>query len=95
MILIIPILAILREIFDLSDATKPYALLLGEEVKEKNLNLRKMKNPISNLLLFIPIVWMGCDTLEDKKADSFSKAMRKWKKMTPNLRLGFMKRPLP
>ena len=35
MILIIPILAILREIFDLSDSTKPYALLLGEEVKEK------------------------------------------------------------
>jgi predicted PurR-regulated permease PerM len=35
MILIIPILAILREIFDLSDSTKPYALLLGEEVKAK------------------------------------------------------------
>lgn len=35
MILIIPILAILREIFDLSDSTKPYALLLGEEIKEK------------------------------------------------------------
>jgi len=35
MILIIPILAILREIFDLFDSTKPYALLLGEEVKAK------------------------------------------------------------
>jgi len=35
MILIIPILAILREIFDLSDSTKPYALLLGEEAKAK------------------------------------------------------------
>jgi predicted PurR-regulated permease PerM len=35
MILIIPILAILREIFDLSDSTKPYALLLGEEVQAK------------------------------------------------------------
>jgi predicted PurR-regulated permease PerM len=35
MILIIPILAILREIFDLSDSTKPYALLLGEEVLAK------------------------------------------------------------
>lgn len=31
MILIIPILAILREIFDLADSTKPFALLLGEE----------------------------------------------------------------
>jgi predicted PurR-regulated permease PerM len=35
MILIIPILAILREIFDLSNSTKPYALLLGEEVQAK------------------------------------------------------------
>jgi len=35
MILIIPILAILREIFELSDATKPYALLLGEEKNQK------------------------------------------------------------
>jgi predicted PurR-regulated permease PerM len=35
MILIIPVLAILREIFDLSDSTKPYALLLGEEAKAK------------------------------------------------------------
>lgn len=34
MILIIPILAILREIFDLSPSTKPFALLLGEELKE-------------------------------------------------------------
>jgi predicted PurR-regulated permease PerM len=33
MILIIPILAILREIFDLSSSTKPFALLLGEEPK--------------------------------------------------------------
>lgn len=30
-ILIIPIFAILREIFDLSPSTKPFALLLGEE----------------------------------------------------------------
>lgn len=35
MILIIPILAILREIFELSDSTKPYALLLGEERDKK------------------------------------------------------------
>ena len=33
MILIIPMLAILREIFDLSSSTKPFALLLGEEPK--------------------------------------------------------------
>jgi len=33
MILIIPILAILREIFDLSSSTNPFALLLGEETK--------------------------------------------------------------
>jgi predicted PurR-regulated permease PerM len=33
MVLIIPILAILREIFDLSSSTKPFALLLGEEPK--------------------------------------------------------------
>lgn len=31
MILIIPSLAVLRKIFELTDATKPYALLLGEE----------------------------------------------------------------
>jgi predicted PurR-regulated permease PerM len=31
MILIIPALAVLRKIFELTDATKPYALLLGEE----------------------------------------------------------------
>lgn len=31
MILIIPMMAILREIFDLSDSTRPFALLLGEE----------------------------------------------------------------
>ena len=35
MILIIPILAILREIFELSASTKPYALLLGEEKSQK------------------------------------------------------------
>lgn len=36
MILVIPVMAILREIFELSDDTKPYALLMGEEkVKEK------------------------------------------------------------
>lgn len=33
MILIIPILAILREIFDLATSTQPWALLLGEEPK--------------------------------------------------------------
>jgi len=31
MILVIPMMAILREIFDLSEATRPFALLLGEE----------------------------------------------------------------
>jgi predicted PurR-regulated permease PerM len=35
MILIIPVLAILREIFELSDSTKPFALLLGEERNQK------------------------------------------------------------
>jgi predicted PurR-regulated permease PerM len=35
MILVIPTMAILREIFDLSEHTKPFALLLGEE-KEDN-----------------------------------------------------------
>jgi len=34
MILIIPALAVLRKIFELTDATKPYALLLGEEKNE-------------------------------------------------------------
>lgn len=34
MILAIPVLAILREIFDLNDSTKPFALLLGEEKTE-------------------------------------------------------------
>lgn len=35
MILVIPTLAILREIFDLSESTKPFALLLGEEKEEE------------------------------------------------------------
>ncbi|TDQ18552.1 putative PurR-regulated permease PerM [Algoriphagus boseongensis] len=34
MILVIPTLAILREIFDLSEHTKPFALLLGEEKED-------------------------------------------------------------
>ncbi len=34
MILAIPVMAILREIFDLNDSTKPFALLLGEEKTE-------------------------------------------------------------
>jgi len=34
MILAIPVMAILREIFDLNDTTKPFALLLGEEKTE-------------------------------------------------------------
>ncbi|MEB2781692.1 AI-2E family transporter [Algoriphagus sp. C2-6-M1] len=34
MILVIPTMAILREIFDLSDSTQPFALLLGEEKDE-------------------------------------------------------------
>lgn len=34
MILAIPALAIIREIFELSDSTKPFALLLGEEKPE-------------------------------------------------------------
>ncbi|MDX5339241.1 MAG: AI-2E family transporter [Cyclobacteriaceae bacterium] len=36
MILVIPTLAILREIFDLSEHTKPFALLLGEEKEPEN-----------------------------------------------------------
>ena len=35
MILVIPMMAILREIFDLSDSTRPYALLLGEEKEQE------------------------------------------------------------
>lgn len=35
MILVIPVMAILREIFELSENTKPYALLLGEEKNDK------------------------------------------------------------
>ncbi len=35
MILIIPALAILREIFELSESTKPFALLMGEEKETK------------------------------------------------------------
>lgn len=35
MILVIPTMAILREIFELSDETKPFALLLGEEKNEE------------------------------------------------------------
>jgi predicted PurR-regulated permease PerM len=35
MILVIPMMAILREIFELSENTKPYALLLGEEKNDK------------------------------------------------------------
>lgn len=36
MILIIPMMAILREIFDLSESTRPFALLLGEEKEREN-----------------------------------------------------------
>lgn len=35
MILVIPMMAILREIFDLSEATRPFALLLGEEKEDE------------------------------------------------------------
>jgi predicted PurR-regulated permease PerM len=35
MIIIIPTLAILKKIFELSDSTKPYAFLLGEEINNK------------------------------------------------------------
>ncbi|SDA65663.1 Predicted PurR-regulated permease PerM [Algoriphagus alkaliphilus] len=35
MILVIPAMAILREIFDLSENTKPFAMLLGEEKKDE------------------------------------------------------------
>ncbi len=35
MILIIPMMAILREIFDLSESTRPFAVLLGEEKEEE------------------------------------------------------------
>ncbi|HSF56198.1 MAG TPA: AI-2E family transporter [Algoriphagus sp.] len=41
MILVIPTMAILREIFELDESTKPYALLLGEEKKVK---MKKPKN---------------------------------------------------
>lgn len=43
MILAIPVMAILREIFDLNDSTKPFALLLGEEKTEP----KPEKNEIS------------------------------------------------
>jgi predicted PurR-regulated permease PerM len=35
MILVIPTLAILREIFDLSEETKPFAFMLGEDKSDK------------------------------------------------------------
>jgi predicted PurR-regulated permease PerM len=35
MVLVIPTMAILREIFELSDTTRPFALLLGEEKAER------------------------------------------------------------
>ncbi|MFC5625020.1 AI-2E family transporter [Algoriphagus winogradskyi] len=37
MILVIPAMAILREIFDLSESTRPFALLLGEEKDEEKI----------------------------------------------------------
>lgn len=37
MILVIPAMAILREIFDLSEDTRPFAVLLGEEQEEKEI----------------------------------------------------------
>jgi predicted PurR-regulated permease PerM len=43
MILAIPVLAILREVFDLDDATKPYALLLGEEKKKEKIQTHENK----------------------------------------------------
>lgn len=43
MILAIPVMAIIREIFELNDSTKPFALLLGEE----KINPKPEKNEIS------------------------------------------------
>ncbi|MDF2158165.1 AI-2E family transporter [Algoriphagus sp. CAU 1675] len=40
MILVIPALAILREIFELSENTKPFALLLGEEKENKKTDIQ-------------------------------------------------------
>lgn len=44
MVLVIPTMAILREIFDMSDHTKPFAMLLGEEKTEEK-KLPKNENP--------------------------------------------------
>ena len=41
MILIIPMMAILRELFDLSESTRPYALLMGEEKEEEKKEAQK------------------------------------------------------
>ncbi len=49
MILVIPTLAILREIFELSESTKPFALLFGEEKPAyKNLTPPKEEEEIGN-----------------------------------------------
>lgn len=47
MVLIIPILAILREIFELSVSTKPYALLLGEERSQEKIKPIPNEEPIA------------------------------------------------
>lgn len=42
MILIIPTLAVLRKIFELSESSKPYAFLLGEEIIDKKDDLEQL-----------------------------------------------------
>jgi len=42
MVLIIPTLAVLRKIFELSESSKPYAFLLGEEINDEKDDLEKL-----------------------------------------------------
>jgi len=48
-----------------------------------------MKNLISKILLFIPILWMGCDSLEDKKGRFLLKGNKKMEEKDPKTALGF------
>ena len=48
-----------------------------------------MKNLISKLLLFIPIVWMGCDSIEDQKGRFLLKGNKKMEEKDPKTALGF------
>jgi len=48
-----------------------------------------MKNLISKILLFIPIIWIGCDSIDDQKGRFLLKGNKKMEENDPKSALGF------